>query len=245
MQPQIIIQDFGGVHNADQEGTRARLVRGGSYKRQRIVVVIPAIAPIPPKVYLSHCNLVFPPNNGVVRMMAEGMEVGDAYSSCVDNVLAHPDLSQWEYMLHMESDNAPPGDGVVRLVEDLEEHPELSAVGGLYFTKGPGGVAQIWGDPSDPVLNFRPQVPQLETLQECCGLGQGFTLFRLSMFHDKRIERPFFKTLNGMNGQGVGTQDLQFWGKARRLGYRCAVDTRVKVGHYDYEGKFGPCDMMW
>ena len=82
--------DVGGSHNADPEGTAARLLRGGSYKRQRIVVVLPAIGAIAPKVYLSHCSLVFPPNNGVVRILAEGMEVGDAYSQSISNVLAHP-----------------------------------------------------------------------------------------------------------------------------------------------------------
>lgn len=245
MNQQITIQDFQGSHNADPDGTRARLLRGGSYKRQRVVLVIPAISPIAPKVYLSHCNLFFPPNNGVIRVLAEGFEVGDAYSTAITNVLNHPDLSQWEYLLCIEADNAPPPDGVIRLVEDLEEHPEYAAVGGLYFCKGPGACAQVWGDPGDPVLNFRPQVPIPETVQECCGLGQGFTLFRLTVFKDARLRRPWFKTLDGRGGTGIGTQDLYFWGDARKHGYRCAVDTRVKVGHYDFEGKFGQPDMMW
>ena len=41
----------------------------------------------------------------------------------------------------------------------MEDHPEFAAIGGLYFTKGPGGCSQIWGDIKDPILNFRPQVP--------------------------------------------------------------------------------------
>ena len=41
-------------------------------------------------------------------------------------------------------------------------------------------------------------------------------------------------------GQGIGTQDLYFWGDARKYGYRCAIDCNVKVGHYDYIN-----DMMW
>lgn len=243
--PQLTVQDFGGAHSADPAGTRARLIRNGSHKRQRIVVVVPAIAPIPPKVYLSHVNLAFPPNNGVVRVLAEGMEVGDAYSQAITNVLAHGELGKWEYVLTLETDNAPPPDGVVRLVEDLEQHPEYSAVGGLYFTKGVGGCSQIWGDPCDPVLNFRPQPPQPECLQECCGLGNGFTLFRLSMFADLRLRRPWFYTPSGRSGEGIGTQDLYFWADARKHGYRCAVDTRVRVGHYDYLGQFGQPDMMW
>lgn len=240
MKPSLIIQDIEGAHNRDLDYTAARLMRGGSWKKQRIVVIIPAGESIPAKVALSHWNLIFPPNNGVVRILAQGMEVGDAYSQAIEGILAHPDLSQWEYILTLEHDNMPPQDGVVRLVEQLENHPELACVGGLYFTKGEGGVAQIWGDPSDPVVNFRPQVPRPGELQECCGTGMGFNLFRMSMFKDSRLAKPWFKTLNGRDGTGVGTQDLVFWGDARKYGYRCAIDCNVKVGHFD-----ASTDIVW
>jgi hypothetical protein len=241
--PQFIVQDFGGSHSGDLQATRSRLVKGGSYKRQRIVLIMPAVVPIQPKVYLSHCSLGFPPNNGVFRILGEGMEVGDAYSNALLGVLSHPELSTWEYVLTLEADNTPPSDGVVALVEDLEQHPELAAIGGLYFTKGPGGCAQIWGSIQDPIPNFRPQVPVPDSVQECCGLGMGFTLFRLSMFKDERLRRPWFKTLSGKSG--YSTQDLYFWSDARKFGYRCAVDTRVRVGHLDAEGKFGPAGHIW
>lgn len=227
----LTVQDFGGLHNQHPLTTRARLIRGGSWKRQRIVVVIPAATTIPAIAYLSHWNLIFPPNNGVCRILAQGMEVGDAYSTAITQVLAHPDLSQWEFLLTLEHDNLPPPDGVLKLVEGMEAHPELSCVSGLYFTKGEAGVAQIWGDPSDPVLNFRPQLPQPGQLVECCGTGMGFALWRLRMFTDGRLARPWFQTKKGRDG--VGTQDLTFWGDARKYGYRCAVDCAVCVGHYD------------
>jgi hypothetical protein len=229
----LIIQDFGGRLGADKQ-TTARLVKGGSWKRQRIVCVLPADFMIPAKVHLSLCNLIYPPNNGVVRMLAQGMEVGHAYSSAIEQVLAHPDLKDWEYLLTVEQDNLPPNDGILKLIETLEAHPELAAVSGLYFTKGEGGCAQIWGDPKDPVLNFRPQIPQAECVQECCGTGMGFALFRLSLFKDNRLRKPWFVTQKGSSG--VSTQDLYFWSDARKYGHRCAVDTRVKVGHIDVQG---------
>lgn len=236
----LIVQDFGGVHNAGKD-TSARLLRGGSWKKQRIVVVLPAADLIPAKVALSHWNLGFPPNNGVCRILALGMEVGDAYSKAVADILAHPDLSQWEYMLTIEHDSLVPPDGALRLVAQMEQHPELSAIGGLYFTKGVEGVAQIWGDPTDPVMNFRPQVPN-GGLQECCGTGMGFTLFRLRMFRDPQLRKPWFVT---QTVNGLSTQDLYAWSDFRKYGYRCAIDCDVKVGHYDLEGKFGPPDMAW
>jgi hypothetical protein len=244
MKPQIVMQDFGGIHNADLDQTRTRLLEGGTWKRQRIVVVIPMGKTIPTKVYFSHLALGFPPNNGVFRLGAIGQEVGEAYSNCFEEILRHPELSQWEYILTIEHDNAPPGDGVLKLVEQMERHPELSGIGGLYFTKGWGGVAQIWGDPKDPILNFRPQVPDpAGGLVECNGTGMGFNLWRMSMFRDPKLRRPFFKTQK--DSSGISTQDLYFAADAKKYGYRFAVDCSVKVGHYDLDGAFGIPDFMW
>jgi hypothetical protein len=237
MKPSLTVQDFAGAHNRNP-GTGARLIKGASWKKQRIVVVIPAGQSIPAKAALSHWNLAFAPNNGVVRILAQGMEVGDAYSTAIEQIIAHPELSQWEYLLTLESDNCPPSDGVIQLLTRMEAHREFACIGGLYFTKGEGGVAQIWGDPKDPVLNFRPQVPVQGQLVECCGTGMGFNLWRMSMFKDTRIKKPWFRTIAGK--EGVGTQDLSFWSEARKYGYRCAIDCAVMVGHYDEAA-----DMVW
>ena len=236
--PELIVMEPVGRHNSDPEGSEARILKSGSWKKQRIIVVLPAAATISAKVALSHWNLIFPPNNGVIRFLAQGMEVGHAYSSAIEQILGHPDWSQWEYLLTLESDNMPPSDGVLKLVERMEAHPHLSCIGGLYWTKGEGGVPQIWGDPADPILNFRPQPPTQGGLVECCGTGMGFNLWRLSMFKDERLRKPWFKTQAGKDG--VGTQDLYFWGDARKYGYRCAVDCSIRVGHYDAQG-----DVIW
>lgn len=230
MKPQIVTLD-GGAHNADIAASSARILSGGTWKKQRIIVLVPAAAQIAAKVALSHWGLIFPPNQPVHRMLCLGMEVGDAYSQAISAILAHPELCDWEYVLTLEHDNTPPSDGVLRLINRMEAHPEFACIGGLYWTKGEGGVPQIWGDPADPVLNFRPQAPRAGELQECCGTGMGFNLWRLSMFKDERLRRPWFVTSAG--SAGVGTQDLYFWSDARKHGYRCAIDCGVLVGHYD------------
>jgi hypothetical protein len=227
-----------GRHNDNLDKSRLRVLKGGSWKHQRIIVLLPSANMISAKVALSHWNMVFPPNNGVFRMLCLGMEVGDAYCQAIEFILGHKDLSQWEYLLTIEADNMPPCDGVIQLVESMESHPELSCIGGLYWTKGEGGVPQIWGDPKDPVLNFRPQPPEPDCVQECCGTGMGFSLWRISMFKDKKLRKPWFKTIAGK--EGCGTQDLYAWSDFRKHGYRCAIDTRVKVGHYDVQ-----TDTVW
>lgn len=73
--PELVIQDWGGAHNADLNKMRARLIKGGSWKKQRIVVLIPAGDMIPAKVVLSWLNLGFPPNQPAARILAQGMEV--------------------------------------------------------------------------------------------------------------------------------------------------------------------------
>lgn len=228
---ELIIQDFGGKHSIDLKKTNERLTKDGSWKKQRIIVILPTANMMSAKVALSHWNLIFPPNNGVVRILAIGAEVGAAYSEAIESVLAHPELSQWEYILTIESDNMPPADGVLKLLKDMDEYPQYDCIGGLYFCKGDGGCAHIWGDPKDPVLNFRPQVPVPDTVMECNGSSMGFHLWRTKMFKDKKLRKPWFKTIAGQ--EGVGTQDLYFWGDAKKHGYRTAVDTSVKVGHWD------------
>ena len=242
MKPQLVLAELHtkGIHNGDLGKTRSRLDKSKSWKRQRIVMLIPAGNSLPVKVYLSHLNLMFPPNNAVARIAAIGMEVGEAFSTAIEQVLAHPELSQWEYILTIEHDNMPPPDGVIKLLEHMEANPRLDCIGGLYFTKGHGGVAQIWGDPKDGVLNFRPQLPSIDPakpLVECCGTGMGFNLWRMKMFKDKKLRRPWFVT---QKKDGISTQDLYAWTDFRKHGYRCAIACDVKTGHFDLE-----TDTVW
>jgi hypothetical protein len=240
VKPQLLIQNLetAGQNNGSPGKTRTRLDKSKSWKKQRVVVLIPTSDTIPAKVALAHWNLAFPPNNGVARILAIGMEVGQAYSTAIEQILGHPELSTWEFLLTIEHDNMPPADGVIKLIERMEENPRFDCIGGAYYTKGEGGVLQAWGDPKDPVLNFRPQLPDANGgLVECCGTGMGFNLWRLKMFKDKKLRRPWFVT---QKHEGIATQDLYAWVDFRKHGYRCAVDCGVKVGHYDLAS-----DMVW
>jgi hypothetical protein len=221
-----------GIHNDNLAQYTSQYIESGSWKRQRVICILPAGKSVPTRVALAWRSLIFPPNQAAHFIATEGAEVGQAYSDAIAGILAHPELSQWEYLLCVEHDNLPAPDGLIKLIRQMEKHPEYSAIGGLYFTKGEGGVPQIWGDPNDPVTNFRPQPPKAGELVECCGTGQGFTLFRLSMFKDEKIARPWFRTKCSLE-EGVGTQDLAFWSEARKHGHRCAIDCAVPVGHLD------------
>jgi len=172
-------------------------------------------------------------------IFATGMEVGEAYNHLIQNVLNNPELSKWKYILTIEEDNAPPADGLLKLYESMSEY---DVVQGIYWTKGAGGQPMIYGDPKVVPKNFIPQKPIPETVQHCNGLGMGFNLFKLEIFKNENLRKPWFKTIQEVVGGGARayTQDLYFYEDAAKQGYRFACDTRVKVGHYDITN-----DIMW
>lgn len=245
MKAQIITPDL-GHHNQDLTETLSRLKQEGAYSDMSCVVLIPAFGTVPTKVIASWWNSYFPPNQQVYKIFAVGMEVGEAFSQSIEHILNDPVLGKCKYLITVEHDNIGPTNGFVKLLQHINNHPEYACIGGLYFTKGYGGVPQIWGDPKDPIMNFRPQLPDPNGgLVECNGTGMGYNVWRLDMFRDERLRKPWFKTLTGAEGTGAGTQDLYFWNDAKKYGYRCAVACDVKVGHYDHAGTFGIADFSW
>lgn len=236
VKPQIIMSGADpGAHNAQLAKARRRLTAGKAYADLSTVCVIPTRGAIPARIVESWWGLMSPMNHKFTRIMVRGMEVGDAYNQAIELILDHPELSKWRYILTLEEDNAPPADGLLRLLEAAEKHPEYAAIGGLYWTKGEAGQPMIYGDPKAP-LAFQPQVPRHETVQECNGLGMGFTLFRTEQF--RALPKPWFVTQQA-NGHQF-TQDLFHFDKARRAGLRVACHTGVKVGHYSATD-----DRMW
>ena len=237
MQPTIVIE---GLHNANLDVSISRLKKASSYKDLSTVILCPTRGLIPDRVVQSWMNLMRPMNQKVIGpIFVRGYEVGDAYSLGIEMVLNHPDLSQFNYLLTIEEDNLPPPDGLLRLYESIEgnvDGQKYDCVGGLYWTKGPEGQPMCYGDPQVMPKNFIPQIPQPDKITPANGLGMGFNLFRMSMFRDERIERPWFRTIQEIV-PGVGarayTQDLMFYENAGKWGYRFACDSRVRVGHLD------------
>jgi hypothetical protein len=232
-EPQIIMQDASGFHN--NTDSKSRMLKGNTYKDASTICIVPTRGLIPARVVQNWMNLMSPMNQKFFRIFVSNMEVGDAYNSAIEMILSNPELSKWKYILTLEEDNMPPTDGLLKLYEGMTEY---DVIGGLYWTKGPGGMPMIYGNPKEMPLNFIPQIPQIETIQRCNGLGMGFTLFKMEIFKDKKVPKPWFKTLQE-NGKAY-TQDLYFFENIIKLGYKVACDTRVKVGHYSFEE-----DIIW
>lgn len=241
MQPQIVIPDYRGYHNQNPEATNARLEKAKSYRDLSTIIICPTRGQITAKVVQSWMGLMRPMNQKVIGpLFAIGMEVGAAYNEMIAMILQNPELSKWKYILTIEEDNMPAPDGLLKLYESMDEY---DVVGGLYWTKGEGGQPMIYGDPCATPLNFIPQMPVVDGVQPTNGLGMGFNLFKLEIFKDEKIPRPWFRTVQEfIPGQGARayTQDLYFYENAGKLGYKFACDTRVKVGHYDVD-----MDVVW
>lgn len=230
-EPKILIEDWQGRHNASDYVSR--LEKSKIYKDLSTVCIVPTRGQIDYRVVQNWWGIMSPMNHKFMRMFVSGMEVGAAYNSAIEQILAHPELSKWKYILTLEEDNLAPPDGLLKLYENIEDY---GAVGGLYWTKGEAGQPMCYGDPKAIPLAMNPIIPQPEAITECNGLGMGFTLFKLDMFRDERIEKPWFRTMQSYQ-PGVGvqcfTQDLWFFQNAKKAGYRFACDSRVKVGHLD------------
>lgn len=232
-EPQFI-SSFEGINNSDIKKANERLKAGKVYQNLSTVCVVPTRGVIPARVVESWMNLQSPMNQPFVRIFVQGAEVGDAYDKAVEAILAHPILKDYKYLLTLEEDNMPPPDGLLKLFESIcgcdkpcTDH--FSQVAGLYWTKGELGQPMIYGNPKE-MLRFNPQMVRANVVQECNGTGMGFTLFHMGLFKDKKVPKPWFKTVQGT--EGMGTQDLYFMGNIRKLGYRVASDNRVRVGHY-------------
>ncbi len=241
MIPAIVTEQLNlGINNADLVRAAERLQKGGTYRDLSTIIVCPTRGVIPDRVVQAWMGLIRPMNQKVIGpLFFRGYEVGAAYSMAVQMVLDNPELSNWKYICTIEEDNIPPPDGLLKLYEAMEggvDGVTYDGVGGLYWTKGEGGQPMIYGDPAVEPMNFIPQVPRPDCVQPANGLGMGFNLFRVSMLKDERLERPLFQTKQEYKPEGgsrLYTQDLFFYENARKLGYKFACDTRVRVGHLD------------
>lgn len=226
MTGKIFIENYEGVSNTPERYKKWESL--GLYRNLNTIWVTPTRGTCGTRVAFSWMQVMGAPNSALAKMCAEGFEVGKAYNETILQIITSPVLGKFPYILTVEEDNTPPADGLLMLYESIQQY---DVVGGLYHIKGEGGAPMIWGDPKEP-YTYVPQPVKKDTIQQCNGLGMGFTLFRTDMFRNPGFEiGKWFSTVG--DGKNLMTQDLYFFKRAAELGYKFACDTRVKVGHYD------------
>ncbi len=230
-EPRIVIGDSVGKNNEDLDKAVKRVEKSKMYKDNSTIIICPTRGTFPTRVVQSWMKLMKPTNQTVAGpIFAESMRVDEAYETLIGYILDNEYLSKFKYVLTIEEDNLPPSDGLIKLYESMDDYDVVS---GLYWAKGDKGFPMIFGDTKNP-KDFKPAKPEPGTVQQVNGLGMGFNLFKLDMF--RHIPKPWFKTLQGKDEEGrdiSNTQDLYFYKKAAKEGYKFACDTSILVGHYD------------
>jgi len=216
---------------------------GSTFRDNSTVIIIPTRGMIHHKVVVAWQGMIAPMNQKRAILFASGHEVGQAYDEMVQFVMNHKDLGKYKYVLSLEDDNLPQPDAHIKLLETID-WGGYDAVSGIYFTKGPVNMPMAYGDPDEyrktGILGFQPrniaQALQAGNVMEVNGIACGCALWRMDMFQN--MKPPWFETIcewTPEKGPAVGTQDLIFCGKAKKVGKRFAVDLRVRVGHLDIE----------
>jgi len=232
---------------------RVKHIPGSTYRDASTVIIIPTRGDyqtpdgkkvsglVHQSVISSWQALIAPMNQKRAILFTSGHEVGHAYNALIQNILAHPELSKWKYVLTLEDDNLVPPDAHIRLLESMN-WGGYDAVSALYFTKGEVNMPMAYGDPAEYArtgqLEFRPrdvrEALAAGQIMPVNGIAMGCALWKMDLF--RAIPAPWYVTLNDLvPGQGVVgmTQDLEMCAKSVRAGKRFAVDLRVKVGHLD------------
>lgn len=223
-----------GVNNADLATANARVISAGAWKDVSTAVVVPTRGSIDPRFMACCLNFIsggFPVNQQKTWLMIKGMTCEEAYNHAVQGLLAHG--HKWKYLLTIEDDILFPANGLMKLLENMEKGFHI--VSGLCWMKGPSGPPMVFGgDPNQEQGGCFPVPPTPDSLQEVKFTPLGFTLIDMDVF--RAMKPPYFR--EGREDDGTpssGTVDAYFCGKAREAGFRCAVDTRVLLGHLDRE----------
>lgn len=138
-----------------------------------------------------------------------------------------------DYLIMYDDDMLLPIDMAWKLLQDMEQHPEIDILAPLAFMRSAPHHAVIYNviEGYDPVRHqdyyineFYKNYPK-DTLVECDAVGFGAVCIKLDMVR-KGMRDPYF-----MSTTNTG-EDIWFCVKAKREAKaRVFMDTRIKLGH--------------
>lgn len=137
-----------------------------------------------------------------------------------------------DYMIMYDDDMLLPIDMVLRLLEDMEAHPEIDVLAPLAFMRTPPHYAVMYAikEGYDPVrredyfLNVWVKDYPRNKLVECDAVGFGAVCIKMEMV--RRMQKPYF-----MSTSATG-EDILFCVNAKKqANARIFMDTRIKLGH--------------
>lgn len=198
----------------------------------------PRLAPVTIEWHRAERNLALPTNINRIQVHKDGMEVGEARQSCVEDCMA---LSRRpEFIFFLDYDVIPCFDAVTKLLYRARHFPDYDVFAGVYCLKSTvaepliykdWGVGPFWDWSIGDLL-----------LDGITGVHMGCTLIRMSLFDRLDYKsKPAFLTENyhyvkdGMMHTNRGTEDLYFCKRAiEEADAKILVDTSVLCGHQDF-----------
>jgi len=140
--------------------------------------------------------------------------------------------SKCDFLIMYDDDMVLPPDMVLRLLEDMEQHPEIDILAPLAFMRSPPHYAVMY-TAKEGYDNVRHQSYYINqyvkkyprnTLVECDAVGFGAVCIRLSMV--QKMTSPYFFSTTGTG------EDIFFCVNAKQqANARVFMDTRIKLGH--------------
>ena len=137
-----------------------------------------------------------------------------------------------DYILMYDDDMLLPADMVIRMLEDMEQHPEIDILAPLAFMRNPPHYPVMYivtegydaQRHQDYYFNEIQKKYPRNKLVECDAVGFGAVIIRMDMV--KRMQEPYF-----MSTTATG-EDIMFCTNARKQAQaRVFMDTRIKLGH--------------
>ena len=139
-----------------------------------------------------------------------------------------------DYVLWLDSDMVFPPDTLDRMLQVLDEHPEIDVLSGLYFRRGAPFSPVLFSKleiGEDGVLVFEDQKDLPDELFEIAGCGFGCVLMRTDLLLDIAAKEGGGVWFTPIANAG---EDCAFCIRARREGYRIFCDPSISLGHMGY-----------
>lgn len=140
--------------------------------------------------------------------------------------------SNMDYIIMYDDDMLLPIDMVERMIDDVENNPQIDVLAPLAHMRNAPHYAVIYTTTEGYdekahapyfVNNFVKNYPK-DTLTECDAVGFGAVMIKMDMV--RKMTPPYFFSTTGTG------EDIYFCMKARQdAGARIFMDTRIKLGH--------------
>ena len=183
-----------------------------------------------------NCNHMFLTVRSVPRDEARNFLVKEALAKGV------------KYIFFVDDDTAPPFNAIQKLMYELDQDPDLGAIGGVYCTKSnPPVPVVIAEDGGGPHWNWT-----LHDVFPCIRIGTGCVMIRASVFKD--IPEPWFRDVDSLDvaiedglveptvnrnvmSKFHMTDDVYFFRKFVNAGFKLKAHGGVLPVHWSADGQ--------